>query len=251
MLEIAGETLLRTGLMAAVLAVVHLLAGKLRFLHVIPRSRWLSAAGGVSVAYVFLALLPELHEGQIRIDAGHLPAWMAILEHHVFWMALVGLSLFYGLERVVRIDRHRRRARGQGDKPSPAVFWLHLGSFAVYNGAIGYLLVHGEYEQWLARAAYFVAMALHFVVNDYGLRERHEDDYHRLGRWLLAGAVLVGWGVACLTEIHELAIVATMAFIGGGVILNVLKEELPSERESRFWAFAVGAALFAGITLLY
>ena len=33
---------------AAALALVHLLAGKLRFLEGIPRSRWLSAAGGGS-----------------------------------------------------------------------------------------------------------------------------------------------------------------------------------------------------------
>ena len=41
---------------AIALALVHLFAGKLRFLHVIPRSRWLSMAGGASVAYVFLHL---------------------------------------------------------------------------------------------------------------------------------------------------------------------------------------------------
>ena len=49
---------------AAVLAAVHLVAGRLRFLDVVPRSRWLSLAGGVSVAYVFVRLLPELSAGQ-------------------------------------------------------------------------------------------------------------------------------------------------------------------------------------------
>ncbi len=27
---------------------------------------------------------------------------------------------------------------------------------------------------------------------------------------------------------------------GGGVIMNMLKEELPEERESRLWTFALG-----------
>lgn len=37
-------------LAAAGLALVHVFAGRLRFLDGIPRSRWLSIAGGVSVA---------------------------------------------------------------------------------------------------------------------------------------------------------------------------------------------------------
>jgi hypothetical protein len=31
--------------------------------------------------------------------------------------------------------------------------------------------------------------------------------------------------------------------------MNVLKEELPEERESHFWAFALGAALYSVILL--
>ncbi len=50
-------------LAVVVLAIVHLLAGKMRFLDVTPRSVWLSIAGGISVAYVFVHLLPDLAEG--------------------------------------------------------------------------------------------------------------------------------------------------------------------------------------------
>jgi hypothetical protein len=32
--------------------------------------------------------------------------------------------------------------------------------------------------------------------------------------------------------------------------MNVLKEELPEERESRFWAFALGAAAYALVLLV-
>jgi len=34
------------------------------------------------------------------------------------------------------------------------------------------------------------------------------------------------------------------------VIMNVLKEELPEERESRFFAFALGAALYSVVLLV-
>jgi zinc transporter ZupT len=82
-------------------------------------------------------------------------------------------------------------------------------------------------------------------VTDYGLREHHREAYRRLGRWLLAACVLIGWAVGALTEISEPAIAILLAFVGGGVILNVVKEELPAERQSRFTPFAGGAAAYA------
>lgn len=42
--------------------------------------------------------------------------------------------------------------------------------------------------------------------------------------------MILGWGLAISTDIPERAIALIVAFIGGGIILNVLKEELPGER---------------------
>ena len=56
-----------TAALAAAFALIHLLIGKLRFLHAVPRSRWLSMAGGVAVAYIFLHVLPELAAHQERV----------------------------------------------------------------------------------------------------------------------------------------------------------------------------------------
>lgn len=47
--------------------LVHLFAGKLRFLDGLPRSRWLSLAAGISVAYVFMHIFPELAKAQQSI----------------------------------------------------------------------------------------------------------------------------------------------------------------------------------------
>ena len=55
-------------LAAVALALVHLFASGLRFLDVVPRSRWLSAAAGISVAYVFVHLLPDLAEAQEAVE---------------------------------------------------------------------------------------------------------------------------------------------------------------------------------------
>jgi zinc transporter ZupT len=236
-------------LAVAALAIVHLFAGKIRLLSGPPRSIWLSGGGGVSVAYVFVHLLPELAHTQTTIAeaAGGL---LAYLEHHSYLLALVGLGLFYGLERLATQSRAEGRREHGADTTSQGVFWLHIASFAVYNALIGYLLVHREEDGYAILFLFTGAMALHFVVNDYGLRAHHKHSYDYLGRWILVLAIVFGWGLSLLVEISEAALGIVFAFVAGGVVLNVLKEELPEERESRFWAFALGALLYAVLLVI-
>ncbi len=226
--------------LALALALVHVFAGRLRFLSGTPRSRWLSTAGGISVAYVFVQLLPELNKAEEAVSQeaqGALP----FLESHVYLLALAGLALFYGVEL-----SSRRSRKGDGnelaDEPTgPRAFWLSVGSFAVYNALVGYLLLHREESTVKSLTLFAAALGLHFVVNDYGLREHHKSAYDHVARWVLAASVPLGWAVGQIAEISEAALGLLLAFLAGGVILNVLKEELPEQRQSRFSAFALGA----------
>lgn len=245
---LSNSVLLSSGLFAIGLAIVHLLSGRLRFLRSVPRSRWLSFGGGVSVAYVFIHILPELTQAQATIQNTIDPGF-AFLEHHVYLVALLGLVIFYALERSARVSRRRNQQAGAGDRTDTDVFWTHMVAFALYNALIGYLLIHREQTSIFSLLLFAVAMALHFIVNDYGLRENHKAPYDKIGRWILAAAIGAGWVIGSATQIHAAAIAVLFAFLAGGVVLNVLKEELPEERESRFWAFALGASAYAALLL--
>ncbi len=240
---------LLTLLLAAGLAVVHLFSGELRFLNVMPRSRWLSMASGISVAYVFVHLLPDLAEEQetIREAVGES---FSFLEYHVYLVALVGLATFYGLDRAAKVSRQRKRNTGKEDSTEAGVFWLHVASFSAYNALIGYLLLHRETPGVQNLFLFAFALGLQFVVNDYGLRKDHKGLYDRIGRWILAAAILAGWVIGLFSEISEAALAVLFAFLAGGIVLNVLKEEIPEERESSFGAFALGAAFYAAILLI-
>ena len=85
-------------------------------------------------------------------------------------------------------------------------------------------------------------MALHFFTNDFGLHQDHEGLYDRRGRWALAGAVLSGWALGATVDVPEQGLIALFSFLAGAVVLNVLKEELPEERKSRFLPFLAGVA---------
>ena len=232
---------------AGCLAAVHVAADRPVTLETSPRSRWLSVAGGVAVAYVFVHLLPEVGDAA-RTVVETLVVPVTLLERHVYLVALAGFVTFYGLERFAAVSSNRER--GERHRADRVRFQIHVGSFAAYNALIGYLLVNREDAAVIGLVLYAVAMGLHMLVNDYGLRAHYGTAYHRTGRWLLAGAVLVGTAIGYLVVIHEAAIALLLAFLAGGVVLNVIKEELPEERESRFGAFALGAGGYAALLLV-
>ncbi len=234
-----------TGLCAVAFALIHLLIGRLTFLDVVPRSRWLSFAGGIAVSYVFLHILPELSSHRDTFAEG-LGLSDSTAETWVYLVALSGLALFYGLERAAK----RSKQASDRDRIESEMLWLHIISFGLYNILIGYLLLHREETGVWSLLIYAAAMSLHFVTNDFGLRQDQKDQYDASGRWVIAAAVLVGWVIGVFASLPPIIIGFLFAFLAGGVVLNVLKEELPEERQSSFWPFALGGALYAVLLIV-
>lgn len=164
----------------------------------------------------------------------------------VWIVGLTGMSIFYSVESMTRRSRQGMRAVPSS---SDGAFWISMASYSLYNSVIAYLLHERADEGTRSLALFVVAIGLHFVVNDFSLREHHKDRYRRVGRWLLVAAIVVGAGVGAVTALHEVVLVTAVAFIGGGVILNVFKEELPREAESRLSSFLLGAVCYTVLLL--
>jgi len=229
-----------TSLLATIgLSFVHATASRLKFLDTEPRSRWLSFAGGVAVAYALMHLLPELSE-YTRLTQEHFGEEFST--RVVYAVALAGLIVFYG------IDWYVERAQPE-DEQTPALFWSHVATFATYNAIIGYVLVR-EDRSGTQLLFYTIGIGLHFIVNDDGMRRNYPRRYRRYGRWILSAAIVAGWMIGTATDIHELISAGLTAFLAGGILLNTFKEELPAERESRFGAFTLGCIAYAGILML-
>lgn len=239
--------------MGVLLGTAHMAPPLLTFVRFVPRSWTLSAAGGVSVSYVFVHLLPEVAEAQAAVAEVSSSGVISALEKHAYLAALIGLVMFYGLERAAVTSKHRRSGpdgAGEEDPTSPRAFWLSVVSFAVYNAIIGYLLVRrAEQDSVVELVLFTAAIGFHFIINDLGLRDRHRGRYDRTGRPLLVLAILFGWLVGLVAELSDAAIGLAVAFLAGGIILNVMKEEVPKERQSRFLPFASGAAAYTVLLL--
>ena len=234
--------------MALAFCAVHVFVPKLRFLEKQPRSRWLSFAGGVAVGYVFLHMLPEIgaHGDDFQDETG---LGMALSEAIVFTLALAGLILFYGIEKLVANSRRAQEREGRGDRTEAAVFWLHISVTATVAAIVSYLLNFREGMADTGLGLYFGALLLHFVTADFAARAAYPKLYDRAGRWVLVAATLVGWFVGTQVMLPELLIGCLFAFLGGAIVLVVMKEELPEERESAFWPFLGGAVVYAALVL--
>lgn len=246
-------------LIAVLLAGLHLAAPRIRRLPFVPERATGSFAGGLAVAYVFLHLLPEIAEGNESIGEAlsRVVRPTPLLDLAIFLVALAGFTAFYGLERLA--DRHGDRPLGEdgagaGAAVAPSatgnagVYWLHLGSFMVYNALITYTMVLRLRTGVDFAVLFTIAMGLHFILTDRGLEEHYPRRFHGGGRALLAAALVLGWVLSAAFAPSSALLVALLtALLGGSILLNVFKEELPSGRQSSFAWFLTGLLLYAAL----
>lgn len=254
---------------ALLLAGLHLAAPHIRRLPFIPERATASFAGGLAVAYVFLHLLPEIAEGNEAIGELLSDALepTPLTDLGIFLVALAGFAAFYGLERLAqRTSSGARRNTPEGvlagtgegrelersvPREPAGVYWLHLGSFLVYNALITYTMAL-RLRTGVAFAVLFtVAMGLHFVLTDRSLEEHYPRLFAGSGRGLLALALLAGWLLSAVFAPTSTLLVAVLtALLGGSILLHVFKEELPSGGRSSYPWFMAGLVLFAALLTL-
>jgi hypothetical protein len=221
---------------ALVLSSVYIFGHKLR-----ARShrRWVSIAAGVSVAWVFIDLLPEIAEGQARFSTSSNRGSALFPEQTIFVAAMLGFMLFYGLECMV------------AEKESGSIFSsLRITAFAGYSSLIAYLLIHNPLRSVPALLVYSLAMAFHFLLVCHSLFSERTGPHGSPWRWILALAVMVGWSAGILTSIPEQWLARITGFVSGGVLMNTLVVELPEGRGGLFWPFVLAATAYSLVLIV-
>jgi len=68
---------------------------------------------------------------------------------------------------------------------------------------MAYLLVDSLEETRGSIGLYAVAIAFHFLAVDHSLRSEHGAAYERIGRYVLAGSSVLGWGAGLLFALPQ------------------------------------------------
>jgi hypothetical protein len=239
-----GE-MFKTGAAAMLLSATFLIGARFRRSQtfVLQRRNLLSFGGGVAAAYVFVHVMPEMHGARAAfVEAVSIP--LRYEGMGIYFFSLIGFLVFYGSGNL----RARSKKSGALDHEERE-FRFRVGGFAAYAWMIGYLLVRNLDKPDVSTTFYPAAMTLHFLGIDNTLRDEYNAMYQRGGRWVLAGATMLGWGVGVLVEIPRWALAQLVAFVSGAIIVNSAVMELPSKKEGRVLPFIAGGLIY-GLILL-
>ncbi|WP_298832371.1 hypothetical protein [uncultured Piscinibacter sp.] len=237
--------ILETATAALLFAAAFAFGGRVHPLRSLVRDRRsvISFGAGMSAAYVFVHLMPELTRVR-RVFAASASVPLRYEGMSIYFLALLGFLVFYALDHL----RTRLREPGPTQQGGPA-FRLHVGGFAVYVWLLGYLLVRDLEDGPVSIGLYTLAITCHLMAVDNELRREHGDAYERVGRFVLAGASLAGWATGVLLELPPNVVALLLAFLSGAIIMNSAIMELPSERDGRFLPFMIGGVVY-GLILI-
>jgi hypothetical protein len=210
----------------------------------------LSFGAGVTIAYVFVHLLPELEAARevlARNDARMALPFPAL---RVYLAALIGFMFFYALGYLVAANRKpagSEATQGEEDRLRRS---LHVDAFLVYVWLAGYLAVRSLEEGTTPTTLYTVALGLHFLSLDFTLFHEYGPWYKRSARYAFALAPLTGWTVGIFVGFSQFFTAALLGFMSGGIILNAIASELPKEKEGRLLYFLFGGAFYAALLII-
>ena len=208
------------------------------------KRQWEALSAGVSVAYVFVSVIPELEEHRPTIAASAAGSVLDA-EKRVYLYALAGFVAFVGLNRL----RVHLSADTPGSPRLGVTYCVEIAGYSLYVLLISYLLVHREDSTLVSLALFVFAMGFHLFMIDSQLAHQLGRSYDRWGRVVLTLSIPLGWGLGITDALSDSSSSRLFAFVLGGVVVLSAYEELPAH-EGRFGWFLGGAFCYAVLLML-
>ena len=227
------------------IASAHWLASKVAKQPDREQVRWCSFGGGAGIAYVFVHLLPELaSHGEALSKAPGMETFAPtpITEALLFLIALAGIMVTYSIDVLASHERQAGRIAGS----------LHTLHFA----AISYLYAYSLPSLISTGLAYgilfTIAISAHVLLADRTMAaRRHSAIFRTRLPWVGTAALILGLLHAALFHpLEDLHLAIATAYLGGGLLMAVFREELPAVNRTRLGWFVAGSVLMTSLLLL-
>ncbi len=184
--------------------------------------------GGLSVAYVFLHLMPNLD------------AFGGLVGQRIYFVALVGFAVFYGLEVQFSGTRHANRAR----------YNAYLATLFLYDALLVFTLGLKLPSTPTLTLVFAAALAFDVVNTDVGLQSNYGSRFVQSGRWVLLAGVAFGFGLGMVQRPDPVVVDLVTAALAGFVMFQTFNDQFPASRNTKFNAFAAGLVTFFLLHLL-
>ena len=206
-----------------------------------------SIGGGVAIAYVFIHIMPELAIGGRELSKEiYMEEFIVspLIESYLFFISLIGLVVFFSLDIIA----------SSGQASTKTNFKLHVLAFALINYLYAYTLPSLVTTGWDYALLFTIVLAAHIILSDRTLARSHPKLFRQKVRWVFISSTGLGLAHAYLFHpISDLSLAIATAFLGGGVLMTVFREEIPeaSSIQLPWFIFGVFSMTFSlAITFL-
>ncbi len=215
-----------------ILGALHYFSENLELAAEPKRSRIISFGAGISIAYLFLHLLPHTYEAAI-----HLEEW-------VFLFLLLGFSLFHLSEKY--IYQHIRQ-----EKRAKELKEIHSIIFFIYHFSVGIVIADKMDISILEGSLFVIPVALHIGVSTVSLSKIHGEIRESIFiKVILSLSTLLGVVFAILMHIPDTVNNILVSFIAGVLLFIIVKEFLPEKEKGKPLFFLFGLLLFCVINIV-
>lgn len=222
-------------LLGLVFIFIHLTASYFIPSGKIQQMKWFSFSGGLAISYVFIYLLPTLHNEQQNIETRF---FNLAMDSEIYIIGLLGVVMLMA----VQISIHQNYVSHESS------FWLTIGFYALYNALVSFTIISSAVDG-LQALFYGFAIGMHFLAVAHDMWREFPKQYNAIGRYILAAGILVGWILALTTDLSALTKSIIFAFVSGAMIYNVFINELPKEKDTHFPSFLISVLFYSLIAI--
>jgi len=208
-------------MVALILGAAHVISPRVFKLRKHPE-RQDAFSGGLSVAYVFLHLIPSL-------DASH-----ELVGPRIYFVSLLGFVVFYGLDVLFQPPRHTH----------PTRYHAYLGVFFLYGGLMVFTLGLELPPTAILTLVFAVSLSLDVLSTDIELQGGYGARFVKSGRWVLLAGVAGGYALSLVRRPHPLVVDILTAALAGFMMFHTFNEVFPVSRNKKFPAFLAGLLTF-------
>ena len=208
-------------LVALIIGTAHVVAPRVSKLRKHPE-RQSAFSGGLSVAYVFLHLIPSLDASQ------------DVVGPRIYFVALLGFVIFYGLDVLFQPSK----------RTHPTKYHAYLWVYFLYDGLLVFTLGSELPAAPILTLVFAVALALDVLSTDIELQAEYGARFVKSGRLVLLAGVAGGYALSLIRQPHPLVVDILAAALAGFMMFSTFSRQFPTSRNKKFRAFLAGLLTF-------
>ncbi len=218
-------------LYAGLISLMHILSDYISLKLKRYREKILSFAAGVSITYLFLHLLPFIHES------------VKYLRDLSYVSILAGFTFFHLIEKY--IYQHR-----EAEKRIKELKEVHSIGFFIYYFIVGIVLFYVTNQNLVEGTLLFFPILFHSTISSASTREIHaEIKENLLWRILVSSSSLLGALFFFFFNVPLTIMFSLLGVVVGGLFYIIIKDILPEEKEGDPKYFILGMILFVILIL--